>query len=222
MPSFALISEGITDQVVIEAVLHAVYKGSSSDDGLSVTHLQPTRDATDYSRQDKNDFGGWQQVLEHCSLSEHLYEAIALNDFVIIHIDSDICWHDSINIDPNQISMELISSIELLILSKIDGSFLKMHRDKIILAVAIHSTECWVIPFYSSVEADRNKINSCEAKLAEILAKNKIIFKKDYNCFMSLAKPLRKKKHLEDAMACSPSLSHFVSALPIPAPPPDH
>lgn len=215
MPSFALISEGITDQVVIEAVLHAFYRGIPEGNELSVTHLQPTRDATDFSRQDKDDFGGWQQVLEHCTLSEHLYEAIALNDYIIIHIDSDICWHESIDIDPDQPSADLISSIEGLVLSKIDAKILEAYRDKIIVAIAIHSTECWILPYFSSTASERTKTNSCEIKLSEILSKNKITFKKDYNCYMGLARDMRKTKHLASAMKCSPSLSHFVSSLPI-------
>lgn len=214
MPSFALISEGITDQVVIEAVLYAFYRGIPEDNELSVTHLQPTRDATDFSRQDKDDFGGWQQVLEHCSLSEHLYEAIALNDYVIIHIDSDICWHESIDIDPAQPHEDLISHIENLVLSKIDEKILNAYRDKIIIAVAVHSTECWILPYFTNTTSEKTKINNCEAKLAEILSKNKIAFKKDYSCYMGLAKDMRKTKHLKSAMECSPSLSHFISYLP--------
>lgn len=214
MPSFALISEGITDQVVIEAVLYAFYRGAPVDNELSVTHLQPTRDATDISRQEKSDFGGWQQVLEHCSLTEHLYEAIALNDYIIIHIDSDICWHESVDIDPEQPSDELISHIAGLIFSKIDEKLLESYRDKIIVAVAIHSTECWIIPYHSNTPSERTKVNSCEAKLVEILSKNKIAFKKDYNCYMGLVKDMRKAKYLESAMKCSPSLAHFVSCLP--------
>ncbi|MGF6204397.1 hypothetical protein [Pseudomonas frederiksbergensis] len=215
MPSFALISEGITDQVVIEAVLHAFYKGTESEDDFAVTHLQPTRDATDVSRQEVDDFGGWQQVLEHCSIAEHMYEAVALNDYVIIHIDTDICRNDDIAIDPSQELAALISEIENLIFSKIDAALLKDYRDKIIFAIAVHSTECWVIPFYSNVMTERTKINSCESKLIEILARDGKVFKKDYRCFMGLSKAIRKKKLLLDAATCSPSLNRFLDSLPL-------
>ena len=212
MPSFALIAEGITDQVVIEAILDSFYKGE--DDELSVAYIQPTRDATDQSRQEREDFGGWEQVLEHCSIPEHLYEALALNDYIIIHIDSDICWHPTIQIDPSIPWNELVETIQNLILSKIDPIILENHQNRLIFAIAIHSTECWLIPLYSKVRGELNRVNDCEGLLGAIMRRNNDIYKKEYRIFKTLVRPLRKKKTLLDALAFSPSLNNFVRSLP--------
>lgn len=215
MPSFALIAEGITDQVVIEAILDSFYRGE--DDELSVAYIQPTRDATDQSRQEREDFGGWQQVLEHCSIAEHLYEAFALNDYIIIQIDSDICWHPTIQINPSIPWNELVEKIKNLILSKIDPSILENHQSRLIFAIAIHSTECWLIPLYTKVKGELNRVNDCEGLLGAIMRRNNDIYKKEYRIFNTLVRPLRKKKNLIDALAYSPSLNNFVSSLPAPA-----
>lgn len=212
MPSFALISEGITDQVVIEAILDSFYKGG--DDELSVAYIQPTRDATDLSRQDKEDFGGWEQVLEHCSISEHMYEALALNDYIIIQIDSDICWHPTIQIDPGLPWNELVETIQNLIISRIDPTIVTNHQERLIFAIAVHSTECWLIPLYTKVKGELNRVNDCEGLLGSIMRRNNDVFKKDYRAFNTLVRPLRKKKNLLDALSFSPSLNNFVASLP--------
>lgn len=212
MPSFALISEGITDQVVIEAILDSFYKGGEND--LSVSYIQPSRDATDLSRQDREDFGGWEQVLEHCSISEHMYEALALNDYIIIHIDSDICWHPTIQIDPGLPWSELVEAIQNLIISRIDHTITSHHKDRLIFAIAVHSTECWLIPLYTKIRGELNRVNDCEGLLGSIMRRNNDTYKKDYRVFKNLVRPLRKKKNLLDALSFSPSLNNFVASLP--------
>jgi hypothetical protein len=212
LPSFALIAEGITDQVVIEAILDSFYR--EDEEELSIAYIQPTRDATDASRQDVDDFGGWQQVLEHCSITEHLYEALAINDYVIIQIDSDICWHPTIQIDPSLPWSELITTIQNLILSRIDQSVIAAHQERLIFAIAIHSTECWLIPLYTKVRGELNRINDCEGLLGSIMRRNNDNYKKDYRTFTTLVRPLRKKKSLLEAISYSPSLNNFIASLP--------
>jgi len=46
MASFALITEGITDQVAISAILYGLY-----DEEPEIRPVQPLRDATDEARQ---------------------------------------------------------------------------------------------------------------------------------------------------------------------------
>lgn len=216
MPTFALISEGVTDQIVLEKIIRLVYKGTQGADELAVTHLQPTRDATDQARQADEDFGGWQQVLEHCSTPENLYEAISLNDYVVIHIDSDICRHDSITIDPNLPFENLISAIESVVLDCIDPLILEAHREKFILAVAVHSTECWLLPFFTSVAAERIKVNSCEDMLRVIARRDRFAYTKDGPGYLDLVRNIKKIKDVTAAAACSPSLKRFIEALPGP------
>lgn len=214
MPTFALISEGITDQIVIEKIIRLAYKGTAAADELDVNHLQPTRDATDIARQGEEDFGGWQQVFEHCSLAANLYEALALNDYVVIHVDSDICWHDSISIDPVQDFSALVAEIEDLIRSKINSDILISCADRIILAVAVHSTECWLLPFFTKAQAERSRVNSCEGLLRSIILRDGGTYAKTGPGYFDLVRNIKRLKDIEAAATFSPSLARFLSRLP--------
>jgi hypothetical protein len=60
MSTIGLISEGITDQMVIEHILD----GLLDDEDLSVEPLQPTRDETDENLAITA--GNWVKVFEYC------------------------------------------------------------------------------------------------------------------------------------------------------------
>lgn len=83
MATFALISEGLTDQIVIERIIQQVC-GDMFDEGIDVNPLQPLRDATD---QKTAPHGGWELVLEYCEEKASL--ALEANDYVVIHLDTD-------------------------------------------------------------------------------------------------------------------------------------
>ena len=59
MSTFALITEGVTDQVVIENILIGMF-----GEDVFVHPLQPIYDETDSSRIEA--FGGWQSVFRYC------------------------------------------------------------------------------------------------------------------------------------------------------------
>ena len=82
MPSFALITEGITDQIVIENILY----GFVGDLEIDINPLQPLRDETDENRA--SNFGNWHKVLEYCS-SDRFKNALQFNDFIVVQIDTD-------------------------------------------------------------------------------------------------------------------------------------
>lgn len=85
MASFALITEGITDQVAISAVLYGLY-----DEEPEIRPVQPLRDATDEARQGNR--AGWEKVFEYCA-SDDFAAIFATNDYVIVQVDTDVCGH---------------------------------------------------------------------------------------------------------------------------------
>jgi hypothetical protein len=93
MARFGLITEGITDQIVIEYILAGFY--NSPD--IQVDALQPLRDETDENLA-KN-AGNWHKVFEYCEAKE-FREAITENGeeyFLIIQIDTDFFDGDGIS-----------------------------------------------------------------------------------------------------------------------------
>ncbi|MDT4852917.1 hypothetical protein FQZ97_871700 [compost metagenome] len=216
MATFALISEGITDQVVIEAVAKGYYKKKTPGEQIHILFQQPTRDATDRSRQSRadEDFGGWEQVLEYCSTSERVYEALALSDFLIIHIDSDICWNENIGIDKNQDVDALVSEIKRLLVSRIDKQLYSDYGHQIFFAIPVHSTECWLLPLHATKQSERIRINDCEGLLRDVMKRKKRRMPKEHDIYVELAKGFRSYKSIEAACEVNRSLEIFVDSLP--------
>jgi len=66
MMVFGLITEGITDQIVIENILMGYF--DKSEDELEFKELQPLRDETDENKT--QNYGGWDKVIEYCGSSK--------------------------------------------------------------------------------------------------------------------------------------------------------
>jgi hypothetical protein len=63
MVTFGLITEGITDQIIIENILTGFFNKE-----LEFNQLQPLRDETDQYRA--TNYGGWCKVVEYCANDE--------------------------------------------------------------------------------------------------------------------------------------------------------
>jgi hypothetical protein len=83
MAKIGLITEGITDQIVIENILMGYF--DSNEDYIEFMELQPLRDETD----NKSGYGGWGKVLEYCESSK-FKGALQFHDYIIVQIDTDI------------------------------------------------------------------------------------------------------------------------------------
>jgi hypothetical protein len=92
MVTFGLISEGITDQIVLENILGGFFNTAD----ILVKALQPLRDKTDENRMQET--GNWHKVLTYCQ-SEAFREALTTNGadyYIIIQLDTDGFWGDSV------------------------------------------------------------------------------------------------------------------------------
>ncbi|MCK5539270.1 MAG: hypothetical protein KAI79_20780 [Bacteroidales bacterium] len=97
MVTFGLITEGITDQIVIENILMGYF--DSNEDDIDFKELQPLKDATD-----ECGYGGWSKVLEYCKSSK-FKGTLRFNDYIIIQIDTDVS--DAYGISHSQNAKEL-------------------------------------------------------------------------------------------------------------------
>ncbi len=146
MIKFALITEGITDQIVIENILTAYF-----DSYVNIRWLQPLRDETDENSPKSP--GGWYQVFEYCQSSQ-FREEFALSDYVIIHIDTDVSQEKHYDVphfdklgneySPEQLIEQVINKFKGLI----GEPFYNECANRIIFAIAVHSIECWLLPLY--------------------------------------------------------------------------
>lgn len=161
MPSFAIIAEGVTDQAVLENILRGYF---SAEDEPVVNYVQPPRDATSTGRDPAP--GGWTLVFRSLRAGDHR-KALQLNDYVIIHIDTDVSEdpgydvsrraEDGRSLRPD----ELIEQVKIK-LAAMDPVFFARNAARIVFAIAVDSIECWLLPLlYDGEPAKKAKITGC-------------------------------------------------------------
>ncbi|TPL82361.1 phage tail protein [Mesorhizobium sp. B2-3-12] len=215
MATFALITEGITDQAVIEGILEA-YCGESLGEEIDVNFLQPIRDATDASRA--LSAGGWERVLEYCTLAERITEALAVNDYLVVQIDTDCSEHANFGVSQTENGVrrstsEIVADVRTLIITKFGQKNFTQMSSRIFFAVSVHSLECWLLPLFANYSGKCREMN-CEDHLSRALSKRNLEHKKDYRSYRELARAFRKRKDVISAARHSESLKTFLDTLP--------
>ncbi|MDL5596454.1 hypothetical protein QS468_27310 [Bacillus subtilis] len=218
MMSFALVTEGDTDQAVLEEIIQTIYLEKTGDE-VEIRVVQPLYDETTMSRSEV--FGGWEMLLDFCSNSERILEALSTNDYLVIQIDTDICEHERIKIpltsnSAPKSSMQLIDEMRAFLESSIPLEVYNTYRENIIFAIAVHSTECWLLPLHANREGDKSQIVNCENRLYRALATQSRKYIKDARNYSEYAKGFRKIKNINMAKTHNESLRLFVDSLPQP------
>jgi hypothetical protein len=209
VPTIALVAEGITDQVVLDALLQSFTE-------VELRYVQPPRDATDLARA--GDYGGWERVLETCA-SDEFKQALQFNDAIIVHIDTDDCEHANFGIALTQDGVDksvqvLVEEVTAFLRRKIDATFLEEYKARIFFAIAVHSIDCWLLPLYGVTAADKSRTKNCFARLCHVVnAKHGSKCEKTVRCYQRLAKPLTKVKNLTAAAERNESLQLFLASL---------
>jgi hypothetical protein len=215
MANIGIISEGITDQVVIEFIL----VGLLQDDDLSIDPLQPTRDATDEDLA--TSAGNWDKVFEYCESSRFEY-AVLNTDFVIVQIDADIFKTKEISEKyklhfASDISVEdCVLQIQNMLIGLIGVDFYSSYSSKIIFAISVDSIECWLLPiYYANQSSQSSKTTNCLNTLNKALSKqeNFTIHSKKNEYYRKAVKPYRKHKDLMKLYPLNPSLKIFVESV---------
>ena len=207
MTTFAIITEGVSDQPVIENILEGMFPEPE------INILQPLRDATDKQANQ----AGWEFVFEYLGSSK-LGKAFQTNDYVVVQIDTDVSEAPNFNVPqegPNGklTPKELVDQVALRLLSILESHHEANHtlyRERMLFAIAVHSIECWLLPLYAKTEKKQGHLKNCH-KLLERETQSKV--HKNYRAYEELSKPFRKGKKLMAASKCNPSLGIFVQAL---------
>jgi hypothetical protein len=204
MRSFGLITEGESDQIVIENILYGVLK----DSDLFFAPLQPPPGIS----------GSWGQVFNYCC-SEEFKQGIGYNDYFIIQMDTDILKReklpDEYKIDlPNELSeKEVVERVVQKFISLIDDEnhFWDNYGHKIIFAISVDEIECWLLPIYfKNRPKDAAKTTGCKNALNRVLKQREgfYIHSKKYEYYSTMSKHFRKK--IYDLYPMNPSLKIFV------------
>lgn len=206
MAVFGLACEGITDQIVIENVLCGFYDNPDLDQ--EIQRLQPPFDAT--TQQQLSGAGGWLKLCRYLR-SKRFREDVLNSEYTVIQIDSDIC--EQLDIVINQPITDLITKIKLYLSKQIDSqnNFYSQHQEKIIFAISVHCTDCWLLPLFLS--SDIEIIEHCKDQIQAIDTR-----KKASKLAQNLSDQFLNRQKLLLVAANSQSLHHFISTLPTELP----
>ncbi len=141
MGDFAIIAEGITDQVVLKNVLLGCV--ADQDEEPLINFEQPRLDES--ARNGEHAPGGWTLVFRY--FKDGLYKAaLQTNAYLVVHIDTDVS--DDYGVPKGAVGDEqaLIDRVIARFQELIDPAIWQAHRDRFIFAIAVHEIECWLLP----------------------------------------------------------------------------
>lgn len=213
MPSFALVTEGITDQKVVENIL----VGFFDDLDIDIRPLQPLRDETDRNRAANP--GNWHKVLEYCS-SEEFQSAFQFNDYVIVQIDTDVAADYGVSDrdgEGNEFSDgEMYERVREKLIAQIGPEFYANYASRILCAISVQSIECWLLPLYFT-DNRKSKTVNCLKTLNQGLKTKKTYSidpdKKNPRYYEDISAEYIKHKKLMSLHASNPSLEAFIHEL---------
>jgi hypothetical protein len=213
MTNFGLITEGLTDQIVIESILAGYFNNPDID----IRPLQPERDKDDENKS--HNYGGWSQVFAYCE-SNNFKEAFQFIDYIIIQIDTDVSEDYNIahqdengEFTPQQLIAKVIEKFR----DGIGEDFYNTNQQKIIFAISVHSIECWLLPLYYTDKQKKAKCKNCLNTLNYELSKQHK-FTIDQNAknpeyYREIAKQYGKHKVLMKHYQDNPSLKIFIEEI---------
>ena len=203
MPTIGFITEGDTDRAVLENILVGYFGEDISE---YFTSLQPK----------PKEMGGWSRVLNYCASTDFsdAFRSERL-DFVVIHIDTDRSFEKGYDV-PHDVNGRKLSVDELVnkVKERFDTlfkeafgiEFLEKFCHKILFAISVHDTECWLLPLYYKDSKDKLELKNCYEKL------NKKVngLNKKYSFYDAISSDFRANKKLLTASKDNPSFKIFL------------
>lgn len=204
--AIGIIGEGVTDQIILEAILRSFTENKS----LDVRYLQPQ----------EGESGNWDKVFKYCE-SDELKQSFSQVDYLVIQIDSDFMLKEQVG-EKYKINIQGIDTEQIVLLFKekiieiIGNEWFEEYKSQIIFAISVHELECWLLPIYYTNDAQKAaKIENCIAMLNKELQKKEgfYINAKEPRMYEKMAKHFRKKKDLEKFVTGNPSFLIFYEEL---------
>lgn len=224
MPSFAIIAEGATDQAVIENILKGFF-GGDEDPVVNYVHPPPST-----SRDPAP--GGWTLVLRSLRAADHR-KALQLNDYVVIHIDTDVSEEKGYDVpralDGQPLTPEqLIEQVKNRLIDVMGRERFEPIASRVVFAIAVDSIECWLLPLLYDGDPPKKKakttgcLGAADRKLRRLgrATLSKSDDEKLLASYEAESKGYRRYKVLMQHRAANPSLDVFAKNLEALEPPP--
>lgn len=146
MHTFGLITEGVTDQHVIQAVL----EGCFDPEEIDVSPFSPIADNT-YKHAPQS-FSNWELVLEYCA-SPNFVQAFDYVSYIVVQIDTDQCEDAKFGVQKHNEghllpAEEIVARVAAKLQRQIGDAVWDVYHERILFAVAVDTIECWLLPLY--------------------------------------------------------------------------
>ena len=158
MASIALICEGASEVKMLTYIVSR-YLG----DEIVVNAIQPA--LTQQGRQANE--GGWLEVLNHCN-DDTINAVFATNDYLVIQIDTDACAQVNYDVDVYDENNRKVADgvlyerVRSRLLKDLSAGIQTKYADRILFAICINETECWLLPLYYENDAKKRcAITNC-------------------------------------------------------------
>ena len=99
-------------------------------------------------------------MLNHCN-DEEIKNVFAANDFLVIQIDTDTCSLANYDVDVYEENHKKVSDevlyerVKSRLFKNISEDMQKQYGDRILFAICINETECWLLPLYYENDAKK-------------------------------------------------------------------
>jgi hypothetical protein len=201
MVNIGIIAEGDTDFVALQNILIGYF---DKDVTGYINQLQPKR----------GQMGGWSRVLNYCETTNFKNDFVD-NDFMVIQVDTDKSFELPFDVAHEQNGkklsvQELIENVKERFKKSFESAFgvdfFPNHSHRILFAIAVHETECWLLPLHYLKEKEGGSIKNCY----ETLNKKVKGLQKTYKIYDALSDDFTTPKKLEKASQANPSFKIFI------------
>lgn len=222
MATFGFIGEGITDQLIIEDIL----LGFSNTHDLDEPEILPLQPPFDYAP------GGWTLVFHYLRRGEYR-NALQTLDYLVIHVDTDrsedVGFDVAKNNEAGVLAPEaLIEKVVEKLIELIGKENYEAHASRFIFAIAVDSTECWLMPLVfqdSKAEKTTGCLDALNYELKIVRGESRLSLAdhsgKDAKAYRKISRDYRKPKVFRMCVPKNPSLTLFVRQLERLLPPPE-
>lgn len=219
MTTIGILSEGRTDQKVIEQVLLGFF--AHQGDALDALEINPFF-PPEVALPGEPEEGGWTVLKRRLEDGHHL-QALQFNDYLVVHIDTDVCDHPGYevprknpstgaNLDPD----ELREAAKARLIEWMGSDFFAKHGHQVLFAIAVDTIECWLLPLLEDKRAKQGKTTGCAKAVNEALkrvGRDSLGQGNVLRRYADEAAPYRKHKTLFARGQHNPSLGAFLCEL---------
>jgi hypothetical protein len=219
MTTVGILSEGRTDQKVIRQVLLGFF--ADQGDAVDTLEINPFF-PPEVGLPGEPEEGGW-TVLKRRLQDGHHLQALQYNDYIVIHIDTDVCdqpGYDVPRLDPTTQSAldpaQLREAVKARLTEWLGRDFAAPHGQRVLFAIAVDTIECWLLPLLEDKRAKQSKTVGCAKAVNEALkrAGRDRLDKGDMlKRYADETAPYRKHKILLEKGRLNPSLDAFLGEL---------